>query len=473
MPHFVDIMHMIATKVLTRARAPVPVLIDLNLYYRHLKLSYSKGCMRWKYREFFKYCPVIFGVWHSYKHACTLVYRRFLSQLVFLQHGTQSAGQNFPTAPRLRTLELVYAAILLLPQETRKALTEAVHDRQRTMEAAVKKVALHKRWAAATKNKGASSAAHTHNAAEQTRAEAALRTAEISLAHALAMERLVCLYVPALFVAGNEVRECHWEGRDMGSGAMARRAMVTCAIIMLSLCRTDAPGKEHLRDVCLALLFWQPWHGDLRGCMFSEEPCEASLSRLGEALRSNPHVTTVEGAQDLFLLVRPGAPGVKDVRSEGPTRDFVAMVDRNIRLFLSTTATVVTYVPWSRAKQCTTVRGVYSMADLPPPLGYLPPFEGLRALLGHYLHRMIQGGVQEVKTVTVLDKLIPHRGLVDRLDYEREVRQVKPMDVEFHQRVSRQDDDVAEGASRAQGNVGFRGGRWHRSRVDPHVAYSV
>ena len=248
---------------------------------------------------------------------------------------------------------------------------------------------------------------------------------------------------------------------------------MTCAIILLSLCRKDAPKREHLRDVCLALLMWQPWHGDLRGCLFSEEPCEASLGRLGEALRSNTHVTTVEAAQDLFLLVRPGKVGVKDVRSEGPTADFVAMVARNINLFVSTTGTVVTYVPWKADKQCVAERGVYNIAQLPSPLGYIPPYEGIRALLGHYLHRMVQGGVQGVDTIAMLTKHIPRRGLVERLNYERELRNIKPMFVEFGQRVSRQDNEAAEASSSNVSGIGFRGGRWHRSRVDPHVAFAV
>ena len=60
-----------------------------------------------------------------------------------------------------------------------------------------------------------------------------------------------------------------------------------------------------------------------------------------------PHVTTVEAAQDLFLLVRPGFLGFMDVRMEGPTQAFVDMVRRNIMFFIGTMSNVVAYVPWA------------------------------------------------------------------------------------------------------------------------------
>lgn len=464
---FVKLMEHLRATVLPHCRAPLPVLMDINLYYRHLKFVYSKTYLRWDYAHHFRFCPPIFGVWHSYKQACRVVWRRFHSQVVFLQHGTCRVGEPFPVAPRLRTLELLYAAVLLLPVEVRQQLHATVLDRQRQLDLAEGRLRVARRWSFARRRV-------VDGDTQEQRVETAekdVRKCAHSLRHAVAMERLVSWYVPALFVIGQQVRECHWAGREAASSYHARNVMMNSFVVMLSLLQSEASHTEHLRVLGLALMMWQHWHDGLPGVLFSEEVAEASLSRLGESLRSNPHATTVEAADDLFVLVRPGKLGFRRIRSELPTAAFLHMVEQNVRTFIGSAHNVVTNVPWTKERMCRAVAAQLAPHDVPPPLGQVPVFEGIRALLGHYLRVLISGGDPEEDLHNFLDITAPRRGLARRLRYENECTKVRPMLTEFHRKVAQQENITGVTCTLdAAVPPGFRGGRYHRPAPGPHVS---
>ena len=423
---FVTLMEEIRTTVLPHCRSPLPVLMDLNIYYRHLKLCYGRGYVRWDYARHFRYCPPLFGVWHSYKYACKLVYRYFHSQVMYLQHGTVAVGDNFPTDPRLRTVELLYGAILLLPSTVRADLRDAVNHRlralteMRTRHATWEKFHARRRMMTERERETVDRTRRAHGRAEH-QAEHCLRQME-------AMEALVNHYVPALFVIGHLVRECNWNGRDASTARHARDSMLYAACVMMSLLGDRASGNEHLRDVCLALLAWQHWHDGLRGAMFSEEVAEASLGRFGESLRSNPHVVDADAASDLFQLVRPGSLGHRAIRTEGPTAPFVSMVRGNLGTMIQTVLNCVTYVPWLPRRMCTAVRKPCALNAFPRPLGQVPSFDGIRALLDHFLHTLVSCPEPKAtgKLFTVLDGCVPRRHLPDRLSAEHSLAQVHP-----------------------------------------------
>ena len=92
-----------------------------------------------------------------------------------------------------------------------------------------------------------------------------------ALRQAVAMERLVSWYAPALFVIGQQVRECHWGPREAGTSRHPHNAMMNAFVVMLSLLQGEASHTEHLRVLGLALMMWQQWHDGLPGVLFSEE----------------------------------------------------------------------------------------------------------------------------------------------------------------------------------------------------------
>ena len=71
-----------------------PVLCDVGLYYRMLKLQYSVTYVSVATDSFFAHTPLLFGVWHSYKYCVTERYRQFLPLWAALEY------KDFLTAPR-------------------------------------------------------------------------------------------------------------------------------------------------------------------------------------------------------------------------------------------------------------------------------------------------------------------------------------------------------------------------------------
>ena len=416
---FLHLLHHVHSVWLPQCRTPLPVLVDLNLYYRHMKIMYGLHYRRWAYAEHFRHMPMLFGVWHSYKYACTLVFRRFHTQFVYLQRGTVGIGENFPTKPRLRTLEMLFAGILLQSNRTRAQLHDCVNLRLQVVQRAETALRVHRRWLHFHRNMTPAEAATAD--AKRRQLQHVLDASQEALLQAQAMERLVCQYVPALFLAGKLVRDCHWAGQEGGSARSAWMAMAHAAVIMLCATKDTAHKVEHLRSVCLALLMWQEWHDTLPAALFSEEVAEASLGRFGELLRSNPQVTTVEAADDLFLLVRPGTRGLKDIRGEGPTATCVDRVHVRLQAFMQAADNVVTHVPWSASRMCTAQATSYTFAELPVAFGDLPSEESLRLMLIHFVHLMLHGSPPKGPIVQALDDCIAHRTNPERHAYEVQV----------------------------------------------------
>ena len=64
----------------------VPILADMDVYYRMLRLMYWKPTSQIGLRNCLGPFPLLLGIWHSYKHAIELLFRRFRPFLVALQY---------------------------------------------------------------------------------------------------------------------------------------------------------------------------------------------------------------------------------------------------------------------------------------------------------------------------------------------------------------------------------------------------
>ena len=333
---FVKVLHHLRENVLPHLRPPMPLLCDVNLYYRLMKLVYGRGYAQWDVAHGLRFTPPVFGCWHLYKHCATLVWRAFLPYVVFLNHGTQRDGEQQPCAPRLRSMEFLYAALMLLSPRRRAELRQH---------------ALLMRTRADTADP-ASLPAYRNELEDLSRV-------------AVGMERLANHYAPLLFYMGHLCRQCTWDGRARGSGRDVKKLLSVGVVMLRQLLGDSCTRDDYFRGAGVALMLWREWHDDLYAVAFSEECCEASLSRLAGKLHHNPKSCTPEGAYDEFLLVEPGRRGFKDLRPSRVPQDLRDMVFENLRRYLSTTQPVVTYTPWDNTNMC------YAQAAW--PRDYLPP----------------------------------------------------------------------------------------------------
>ena len=61
-----------------RTQHVLPVLVDMNIHYRAMKMVYSVTYAKYDIKKWLVKTPIVYGIWHPYKYACTLMYRRFL-----------------------------------------------------------------------------------------------------------------------------------------------------------------------------------------------------------------------------------------------------------------------------------------------------------------------------------------------------------------------------------------------------------
>ena len=104
----------------------MPLCVDENIHYRCLKLLYGERSQRYDFARWFQLCPPLYGVWHAYKYVVTTVWRRYYPLMVYFTWGTVPAGNAVPSQLRLRTVEMLFAALLRVPGDLRVRLERAV-----------------------------------------------------------------------------------------------------------------------------------------------------------------------------------------------------------------------------------------------------------------------------------------------------------------------------------------------------------
>ena len=102
--------------------------MDVNIHYRLLKAAWSASFGRWDVPSLLQTVPPLFGLWHGYKYVVIQVARQFHSAVWYLIRGTLRVGDHTPTSPTLRTYELLFAALLQVPQTLKDDLA-VMHDR--------------------------------------------------------------------------------------------------------------------------------------------------------------------------------------------------------------------------------------------------------------------------------------------------------------------------------------------------------
>jgi hypothetical protein len=241
----------------------MPLLSDSNIHYQLLKLMHSKYLQEYDFGKYIEKIPLIYGVWHAYKNVVLMFFRRWLPILVHIMNSVVEPNMKVYCWPKLITVEKLVAALWVHSFSLRSALRE--------------KIALYK-W--------------------RTRPHPEL-TAD-GLRWMEALQVMLEEYVPALFCIGTLVRNCHWDGRALGSASNAKQVLLRCTVLQLKMAMGFEHRIDYIRTTTAALLHWSTWHDDGQGILHSEEVCEAMLSRLSSMCRQHPQMWSKEGAEILY-----------------------------------------------------------------------------------------------------------------------------------------------------------------------------
>ena len=100
------------------SRHDLPLLVDENIHYRLLRLMYSSHLQHCDVGDVLQRVPLVYGVWHAYKHTVVCVYRAFFPLLAQLEAtGTPAVGSRVCSRRRVLHMEKLVAALLLVRQD--------------------------------------------------------------------------------------------------------------------------------------------------------------------------------------------------------------------------------------------------------------------------------------------------------------------------------------------------------------------
>ena len=335
---------------------PSPLLVDINIHYRIQRFMFAPACAGWKVQERLVHTPPVFAVWHVYKQCCTVVRRRFFSVLAYLERGTVDTW--LPAKPHLRNTEVLLGAVLMLPLDVKAGLRANVTVCGRKLEELLPDVPVGDRVARRRYCQRMAARAGV-DATEVLRRLTRLTVAE-------GMLDLVLFFAPCCFLMGWLVRNCHWAGRERGTGEYAWEA-IAIGVHVLRGCDGDAVRKtEYYRSMMLVMASWTAWYKDLPGCCFSEEICEAGLSRLSRLLADHSHRNTLRDANHLYLMVNAARQGRRTTTAQAVSSVFLDEVVQRICHLVREEATPVAYTPWSSSPRIESVEWDYN-ASFPEP----------------------------------------------------------------------------------------------------------
>ena len=288
-------------------RLLMPLLVDENIHYRIARLLYGPALVRYNLNEYLREVPVLYGVWHAYKHTLSVLYRAYFPVFALLEVTERPReGGAFSTHRKILAMEKMLAAMLV----SKGAMLRVICDAY---------VRVHPADAASS-----STDANEH---ERACVFEGLR-------------QLLDFWVPAVFHLGLKVRQCYWNGRPGGTvrGGRAREILMQALLMQAHLQGDRHAGEEYTRTLSVALLMWQPWMTQLPGCCFVEEAGEAMLSRLRGRSLNNPNVTTLRGMTAL-LLTLPRADDTPHTLRNRLRPEFVRTLTNRLRMLCADTRT--------------------------------------------------------------------------------------------------------------------------------------
>ena len=233
-----------------RCRVQMPLLLDENIHYRVLRLMHSVSHREVDVGDWLSHVPLLYGIWHPYKHCLGVVYRAFLPIIAPLEGaGTLRPGDKVVPGRKVLYMEKVFATLLVVGSLVRERLEAQL----RTVRAAPQ----------------APSSSPPSQPPPSDRASSSRDTpglpADTELVVLEGLHTLLYFYCPLLFQMGWKVRQCTWEGRPGQAvrGDVAKQVLQQAMLVMCHLSDDWHCREEYPRTIAMALLTWQPWHSAL------------------------------------------------------------------------------------------------------------------------------------------------------------------------------------------------------------------
>jgi hypothetical protein len=114
------------TELQQQAGRTLPLLVDEKVHYSICRLLYSGAFSGLAGREYLHRIPLLYGVWHPYKHCLTVLYRKFMPVLALLEcTGVPAVGSSLRTNRKVVFMEKMAAALLLIPASQRQQVVVA------------------------------------------------------------------------------------------------------------------------------------------------------------------------------------------------------------------------------------------------------------------------------------------------------------------------------------------------------------
>ena len=105
----------------------LPLLVDEKIHYALGRLMYSQSHAGRDAIQWLSQVPLLYGVWHPYKHTLHVLHRVFFPVFAVLEStGTPHTGLVFSCQRKVVYLEKLFAAILLAAPKVRRPLQERI-----------------------------------------------------------------------------------------------------------------------------------------------------------------------------------------------------------------------------------------------------------------------------------------------------------------------------------------------------------
>ena len=109
------------------SRHDLPLLVDENIHYRLLRLMYSSHLQNWDVGTTLERVPLVYAVWHAFKHTLACVYPSFFPLLAQLETtGSPGVGSRVCSRRRVLFIEKLIAALLLVREDVTEEITSRI-----------------------------------------------------------------------------------------------------------------------------------------------------------------------------------------------------------------------------------------------------------------------------------------------------------------------------------------------------------
>jgi hypothetical protein len=108
-----------------RSCQTMPLLVDENIHYRLLRMMHAEGTQDYDVRDWLSRIPLLFGIWHGYKHTLMVLYRAFFPLFALLECiGEPVVGQVPRCERKVLYLEKLFGTLLVAGQVVMAQLRE-------------------------------------------------------------------------------------------------------------------------------------------------------------------------------------------------------------------------------------------------------------------------------------------------------------------------------------------------------------